>query len=283
MRTYRGLMRYLEGAVPYILMAIVSAPFLTMYIGFFLRAFGEGAVLGILPRKWGFSNFQFLWKPIAWGLGQTTMWTALGNTILFAVTSGIVVTVICMLAGYALSRVEFRGRNFYLVLQLVLHAVPGQILLIAVFFLLLYVGLLHRIPGVALARASLEIPLGIWMAKGFFDGIPWDVERSAMVDGCTRFQVWYKIFLPLVKPGIAAVFIWGFLFAWHDFIYVYTLLPGTIKVMSTLIQSLLATEVIDYGYLAALSLIYAVPPLALFVFLQRALLKVPVFGGKGIG
>jgi ABC-type glycerol-3-phosphate transport system permease component len=53
--------------------------------------------------------------------------------------------------------------------------------------------------------------------------------------------------------------------------------------MSTLIQSLLATEVIDYGYLAALSLIYALPPLTLFVFLQRALLKVPVFGGKGLG
>ncbi|HDI11814.1 MAG TPA: carbohydrate ABC transporter permease [Candidatus Acetothermia bacterium] len=283
MRTHRRLWRHVERAVPYLLLACISAPFLIMYVGFFLRAFGEGMLLGIVPQKWGFSNFQFLWKPIAWGLGQTTMWAALGNTILFAVTSGVVVTVICMLAGYALSRIEFPGRNFYLTLQLVLHAVPGQILLIAIFFLLLYVGLLHRLPGVALARASLEIPLGIWMAKGFFDGIPWDVERSAMVDGCTRFQVWYKIFLPLVKPGIAAVFIWGFLFAWHDFIYVYTLLPGTVKVMSTLIQSLLATEVIDYGYLAALSLVYTLPPLTLFVFLQRALLKVPVFGGKGLG
>jgi inositol-phosphate transport system permease protein len=238
--------------------------------------------LGVIPKELGFSNFKFLWEPIAWGLEKTTMWTALGNTLLFAVTSGLVVTIICMLAGYALSRIEFRGKNLFLVLQLFLHAVPGQILLIAIFFLLFYTKLLHKIPGVALARASLEIPLGIWMAKGFFDGVPWDVERSAMIDGCTRFQIWYKIFLPLVKPGIAAVFIWGFLFAWHDFIYVYTLLPGTTKLMSTLIQTLLATEVVDYGYLAALSLIYMIPPLALFVFLQRALLRVPVFGGKGI-
>ena len=103
-----------------------------------------------------------------------------------------------------------------------------------------------------------------------------------MIDGCTRLQVWYKIFLPLVKPGIAAVFIWGFLFAWHDFIYVYTLLPGTVKLLSTLIQSLIATEVIDYGYLAALSVFYMVPPLVLFVYLQKALLKVPIFGGKGL-
>ncbi len=276
-------MAYKRGtkAIPYLILGFVAAPFLIMYVGFFLRAFGEKMVLGIIPAQWGIYNFRFLWQPITWGLEQTTMWTAFGNTMFFATLSGFIVTVICMLAGYALSRVEFRGRSFFLILQLVLHAVPGQILLIAVFFLLLYIGLLHRIPGVALARAALEIPLGVWMAKGFFDGIPWDVERAAMVDGCTRLQVWYKIFLPLVKPGIAAVFIWGFLFAWHDFIYVYTLLPGTIKVMATLIQSLLATEVIDYGYLAALSLIYSIPPLSLFIFLQRALLKVPIFGGKG--
>ena len=278
-------MAYKRGAkaIPYLTLVLVAAPFLIMYVGFFLRAFGEKMVLGIIPARWGISNFRFLWQPIAWGLEQTTMWTAFGNTMIFAALSGFIVTVICMLAGYALSRVEFRGKSFFLVLQLVLHAVPGQILLIAIFFLLLYIGLLHRIPGVALARAALEIPLGIWMAKGFFDGIPWDIERSAMVDGCTRLQVWYKIFLPLVRPGIAAVFIWGFLFAWHDFVYVYTLLPGTIKVMATLIQSLLATEVIDYGYLAALSLIYSIPPLFLFIFLQRALLKVPIFGGKGTG
>jgi len=274
-------MKQVTKAIPYVLLLLVAAPFLTMYIGFFLRAFGERMTLGLIPERWGVINFRFLWQPIAWGLEQTTIWTVFGNTLLFATISGFIVTIICMLAGYALARVEFQGKTLFLVLQLVLHAVPGQILLIAIFFLLLYIKLLYQIPGVALARAALEIPLGIWMAKGFFDGIPWDVERSAMIDGCTRFQVWYKIFLPLVKPGIAAVFIWGFLFAWHDFIYVYTLLPGTVKLMSTLIQSLLATEVIDYGYLAAMSMIYSIPPLGLFIFLQRILLKVPIFGGKG--
>lgn len=268
--------------IPYILLVLIALPFLVMYVGFFMQAFGEGIHLGIIPEKFGFSNFRFLWQPIAWGLGKTTIWVTLLNTLIFACVSGAIVTVVCMLAGYALSRIEFKGRDFFMILQLFLHAVPGHILLIAIFFLLFYLKLLHRIPGVALARASLEIPLGVWIAKGFFDSIPWDIERSAMIDGCTRLQVWYKIFLPLVKPGIAAVFIWGFLFAWHDFIYVYTLLPGAVKLLSTLIQSLIATEVIDYGYLAALSVFYMVPPLVLFVYLQKALLKVPIFGGKGL-
>lgn len=266
----------------YILLSLIATPFLIMYIAFFAQAFSKGISLGIIPQKLSFSNFSFLWSTIPWGLEKTRIWGIFLNTFLFASISGLAVTVVCTLTGYALSRIEFRGKTFFLSMQLILHAVSGQILLIAIFFLLLYTKLLYKIPGVALARASLEIPLGVWMAKGFFDIVPWDIERSAMIDGCTRFQVWYKIFLPLIKPGIGALFIWGFLFAWHDFIYVYTLLPGTVPLLSTLVQGLLATEVVDYGVIAAISLFYMLPPLFLFVFLQKALMKAPIMGGKGM-
>ena len=266
----------------YILLSLIAIPFLIMYIAFFAQAFSKGISLGIIPQKLSFSNFSFLWSTIPWGLEKTRIWGIFLNTFLFASISGLTVTVVCTLTGYALSRIEFRGKAFFLSMQLILHAVSGQILLIAIFFLLLYTKLLYKIPGVALARASLEIPLGVWMAKGFFDTVPWDIERSAMIDGCNRFQVWYKIFLPLIKPGIGALFIWGFLFAWHDFIYVYTLLPGTVPLLSTLVQGLLATEVVDYGVIAAISLFYMLPPLFLFVFLQKALMKAPIMGGKGI-
>lgn len=266
----------------YLILSLIAIPFLIMYIAFFAQAFSKGISLGIIPQKLSFSNFSFLWSTIPWGLEKTRIWGIFLNTLLFASISGLAVTVVCTLTGYALSRIEFRGKAFFLSMQLILHAVSGQILLIAIFFLLLYTKLLYKIPGVALARASLEIPLGVWMAKGFFDAVPWDIERSAMIDGCTRFQIWYKIFLPLIKPGIGAVFIWGFLFAWHDFIYVYTLLPGTVPLLSTLVQGLLATEVVDYGVIAAISLFYMLPPLFLFVFLQKALMKAPIMGGKGI-
>jgi len=266
----------------YIILSLIAIPFLIMYIAFFAQAFSKGISLGIIPQKLSFSNFSFLWSTIPWGLEKTRIWGIFLNTFLFAFISGLAVTVVCTLTGYALSRIEFRGKAFFLSMQLILHAISGQILLIAIFFLLLYTKLLYKIPGVALARASLEIPLGVWMAKGFFDTVPWDIERSAMIDGCTRFQLWYKIFLPLIKPGIGAVFIWGFLFAWHDFIYVYTLLPGTVPLLSTLVQGLLATEVVDYGIIAAISLFYMLPPLFLFVFLQKALMKAPIMGGKGM-
>jgi len=266
----------------YIILFLIAIPFLIMYIAFFIQAFSKGISLGVIPQKLSFSNFSFLWSVIPWGLEKTRIWGIFLNTLLFASVSGFAVTIVCTLTGYALSRLEFRGKAFFLSMQLILHAITGQILLIAIFFLLFYTKLLYKIPGVALARASLEIPLGVWMAKGFFDTVPWDIERSAVIDGCTRFQVWYKIFLPLIKPGIGALFIWGFLFAWHDFIYVYTLLPGTVPLLSTLVQGLLATEVVDYGIIAAISLFYMLPPLFLFVFLQKALMKAPIMGGKGM-
>ena len=275
--------RILNRVFIYVILGIISIPFLIMYIAFFIQAFSKRTSLGIIPKEVGFSNFSFLWSPIPWGLERTSIWSPVINTFLFAILSGIVVTIVCLSMGYPLSRLEFRGKSFFLSLQLMLHAFTGQILLIAMFLLLFYTKLLYKIPGVALARASLEIPLGIWIAKGFFDRIPWDIERSAVIDGCNRLQVWYKVLLPLVKPGIAAIFIWAFLFAWHDFIYVYTLLqPDAAPLLSTLLQGLLATEVVDYGVIAALSLLYMLPPLVLFIILQKSLLKVSILGGKGI-
>lgn len=274
--------KLLRNASPYLVLGLVAAPFIAMYVVFFLQAFDCRLVTNpsgcLRPNV---DSFSFLSEPIAWGLGQTTIWIVLRNTLFFATTSALVVTVTAMLAGYALSRIDFRGKGFFLAMQLVLHAIPGEILLIATFLLLFYMGLLNQIPGVAFARAALEIPLGVWLAKGFFDDIPLDVERAAMVDGATRLQAWYRVLLPLIGPGVATVFIWGFLMAWHDFIYVFTLLPGTTRVMATLIQNLLATEVVDYGYLAALSLVYTLPPMILFVYLQRTLITTPLGGGKG--
>ncbi|MFQ5794762.1 MAG: carbohydrate ABC transporter permease [Candidatus Bipolaricaulia bacterium] len=273
-------MKGIGKAVPYVILTLIVLPLLMMYVAFFLQSFSTQLTTGFIPKELGFSNFSFLWEPLTFGLRLDSIWIVLLNTVLFSVVSGGVVTVLCLLGAYPLSRITFRGRELFLSLQLVLHSFPGPILLIAVFFVLLYLKLLNTIPGVALARAALEVPLGIWILKGFFDGIPLDIERAAMVDGCNRFQVWARVFLPLIRPGIAAVFIWGALFAWHDFIYVFTLL-GRVRLMSTLIQGLIATEVIDFGVLAALSLFYLLPPLVLFVFLQRAFMQVAVFGGKG--
>jgi inositol-phosphate transport system permease protein len=186
------------------------------------------------------------------------------------------------LAGYALSRISFRGRTAILIIKLIGRAVPAVGMLIGAFFVLFYIGLLYTIPGVVLLRTSIGLPLTIWIMKGFFDSIPWDIEQSALIDGCTRFGVWRKVLFPLVTPGIAAIALLSFSEAWEDFIYVYILLPkGQANVLSVLIQGLIATEVIDYPLLAAMSLFYSLPPIIFFILCQKFLVKVTIVSVRG--
>jgi len=187
--------------------------------------------------------------------------------------------LVCTLAAYALSRIEFRGKTLILGLQMLLRAFPGVLLLIGTFFVLLRLRLLYTIPGVILARMSMEIPYGVWIMKGFFDGVPWDIEWAALVDGCSRIQAWRKILFPLVIPGLLAISIFAFLAGWEDFVFAYILLPGETKVMSVLLQGLMATEVMDYGLLAAISLFYMAPAMIFFLIAQRALARVTIAGG----
>ncbi len=269
----------LKSASPYIVLTVGSIPFFIMYAWLIMNSFSKYVSFGFIPEELTLENWSFLWAPIPWGLEQTTIWVVLLNTISYAGGVAVLQMLVCTLAAYALSRMEFRGKTLILGLQMLLRAFPGVLLLIGTFFVLMYMRLLYTIPGVVLARMSMEIPYGVWIMKGFFDGVPWDIEWAALVDGCTRIRAWREIMFPLVKPGLLAVSIFAFLAGWEDFVFAYILLPGETKVLSVLLQGLMATEVMDYGLLAAMSLFYMLPAMIFFLIAQRALARVTIAGG----
>jgi inositol-phosphate transport system permease protein len=275
------MLNRLKKASPYLGLTVISIPFFIMYLWLVLNSFSRYVSFGFIPKEFTLENWQFLWGPIPWGLEETSIWFVLFNTLLYAGGVAVLQMLVCTLAAYALSRIEFRGKTLILGLQMLLRAFPGVLLLIGTFFVLLRLRLLYTIPGLVLARMSMEIPYGVWIMKGFFDAVPWDIEWAALVDGCTRFQAWYQILFPLVKPGILAVSIFAFLAGWEDFIFAYILLPGETKVLSVLLQGLMATEVVDYGLLAAIALFYMTPALLFFLIAQRALARITVAGGRG--
>jgi inositol-phosphate transport system permease protein len=137
---------------------------------------------------------------------RVNIWRITLNTLVVALGVAGVVTGVSALAGYSLSRIDFRGRKTMIVLLLVLHAFPGVALIVGVY--LLYrltfpqnyevVGL-YSFAYVILARAALEIPMSIWLMKGFFDSIPRDLDESAMIDGANGIQQFFKITLPLLR------------------------------------------------------------------------------------
>ncbi len=272
-----------------ILVAVVPAiPIWLMYGWIISQSFSGKVILGILPTDLTLDNWRFLWSPIKMGEKEyPNIWPITINTLALALTVSGLVVFVSSLSGYALSRMEFKGRTALMQFIIALHAFPSVILLIALFVILNKLGLYGKgfvtLVGIALIKAGLEIPMATWIIKGFFDNIPWDLEWAALVDGASRWKVWRTVILPLVLPGIAAVSIFSFLSGWSEFLLVFTYVAQeeyyTLPVM---IYYMIGEFIhIDWGMLAALGLFYAIPTLIFFSVSQKVLLRIYVGGVKG--
>jgi len=271
-------------AIPYAMLTIVSLPIVLMYLWLLMSSFSKKVLFGFIPSEFTLYNWRFLVAPLKMGVAEhPSIWLVTWNTLSFALGVSFVVVLVSTLAGFALSRFEFRGREQIMQMTILLHAFPGVTLMIAIFFVLYYLGLLDSLLGVLIVKASLEIPWSSWIIKGFFDDIPWDVEWSAYVDGCNRFQAWYKVILPLIRPGIAAISIFSFLAGWGEFIFLYTFIfSETHQTLSLYVKSIIGEfRFTDYGVLSAVALWYIIPTIIFFIFTQKGLMRVTVGGIKG--
>ncbi len=214
------------------------------------------------------------------------------NTGIVAFGVMLVVLASSVTSAYAFSRMKFMWRAGMMKLLIVLHAFPGVALIVGVYAI--YVFIKTYIPRdydvyyayvfVILARASLEIPMAIWILKGFFDKVPWELEWATLVDGGSRFTALRHAVLPIVKPGIAAIAIFAFLAGWEDLIYVLVFLPPQQKTLATYIESQLGSGSLETTYLpvvAAAGTLYLIPTIAFFVFTQKLLLETMSGGLKG--
>ncbi len=269
----------LKNTIPYVLLLLLTSPLLVGY-GWLLIATFSRRTYGLMPEQMTLVNWQFLWNFDNW---RDSVWGVTLNTLLLAVGLAIVVVVLSSLAGYALSRLDFAGRRPFMSLTLILHAFPSVTLLIAIYFVLRTLGLYNTLRGVILVKVALELPLGIWLMKGFFDNVPWDIERAAMVDGASRFRIWWQIVMPLIRPGIAALAIFSFISGWNEFLipYTFTLNQQQATLAVYLNRIVGDTRLVDYGVVAALGLFQLLPVLVFFLFTQRYLLSIYAGGVKG--
>ncbi len=272
-----------------ILVAVIPLiPIWCMYLWLISQSFSGRVILGIVPSNFTINNWRFLWAPIKMGLKEyPNIWPITINTLFLALgTSGLVV-FISTLGGYALSRMEFKGRTTLMEFIIALHAFPAIILLIAMFIILNKLGLYGKgiitLMGIILIKAGLECPMASWIIKGFFDSIPWDIEWAALVDGCSRLTAWRRVILPLILPGVGAIAIFSFLSGWSEFLLVFTYVKDeTYYTLPVLIYHLIGEfKFIDWGMLAAIGLFYTIPTLIFFSVSQKVLLRIYVGGVKG--
>lgn len=264
---------------PYAALTLITLPILVLYSWLLLSSFAERTE-GLRPYGMTVANWRFLVEPIS---ARGTVWTATFNSLVFAVLVALLEVSVAAMTGYALSRLSFPGRRGFLGLTLVLHAFPSVTLLIAIFLVLRFLGLYNNIFGVMLVKVALELPFGVWVMKGFFDGVPWDTEIAALVDGCSRVSAWWRVMVPLVKPGLAALAIFSFLSGWSEFLLPYLFAPSLEnQTLSVLMYALIGDfRMVDYGLLTAVGLFYVVPVIFFYLFTQRYLMNIYVGGVKG--
>ncbi|MHC0053592.1 carbohydrate ABC transporter permease [Actibacterium sp. D379-3] len=211
------------------------------------------------------------------------VWTAFGNSLLVASVSTAMKISVATLAGYYLSRFSFRGRSGLLQGLLILEVFHPWMLTIPIFLVIFWVGLLNTLTAPILVLTAIDLPFFIFIMKGFFDAVPWDIEMSAMTDGASRRQAFRMVVMPQVRSGIIAIAVLGFIKGWEEYVFVTALRTGnSYWVMSTYLYYV-AEDVmgVDYGLVAAVSVFYIVPSLVLYLFCQRYLTQMTLGGVKG--
>ncbi len=271
--------------VPYAVLLLATLPILILYVWLLYSSFFQ-RVEGLRPvGAFTLDNWRFLWAPetVEQLRNKAPIIPTTINTVVFSASVAGIVLLVSSMAGYALSRLKFKGRRMFLGGVLLLHSFPTITLLIATFVVLRALGLYDQLVGVILVKAAFELPLGIWLMKGFFDTVPWDLEMAALVDGASRITTWRRIVLPLVKPGLLALGLLAFVEGWKEFLIPFAFMPsGTQATLALLVRAILGEgRFVDYGVLTALGLFYVLPALLLFLFLKQLLRGSTAAGSRG--
>ncbi|MGF0032022.1 carbohydrate ABC transporter permease [Bariatricus sp. SGI.154] len=194
------------------------------------------------------------------------------NTIISTVVTTVVQVMFCSMAAYAFARIEFPFKNAIFVLLLSVLMVPGQIFLIPQYQIIQKLGLLDTIP--ALFLPNLFSAFGTFLLRQFFMSLPKELEEAALLDGCNRYQIFWKIMLPLTKPGIVSLVIFTAKFAWNDFMW--PLIVNTSPKMMTLgpaLSTLQGQYTTKYPMQMAGAVMAVIPIIVLFFIFQKQFIE----------
>lgn len=245
----------------------------------------ESSNVTLFPRTFTLENYDHILNGMSardpvtgdtvnlfWRWGLNSLAVALITTAI-----GVLLAASC---AYALSRFKFPGRGGVLVAFLVTQMFPGAILVVPLYNLLKEFGLLNSWGGLTLAYCTVALPFSVWMLKGFFDTIPYDLEEAAIVDGCTPIGAYWRISLPLALPGIAVVAFYNFMTAWNEFMLALTFMSGeTSKTLPVGLRGFIFQFNTDWHYMAAGSVLVTIPVMIIFFFAQRGLISGLTAGG----
>ena len=260
--------------------AVIAYLFLALVCLYNIMPFVWMAFTSLKTDKEAYAIPPTFWpqEPTLEAYVQVLLWTKFPRYFLNSTTislgTALLSTFIGSLAGYGFSRFIFRGRATLIGIILASQMLPGVLLVGPYFKMLAQLGLYNTYPGLILAFTTITLPFSTWMLKGFIDTVPEELDQAALVDGCTRLGAYFRVILPVIAPGMVATMIFAFLLAWGDLLWVLVLTSGEDMATVTLGLSRLVTQFrIIWPQLMAGSVIGALPPVILYLFLQNYLVE----------
>ena len=202
------------------------------------------------------------------------------NSLIISCVSTIVALAIGVLGGYAFARFEFRHKKVMFVALMLTRAIPGIALSLPIFMLWAWTGLLDTRIGVILVYLAMNVPFTVWLIDGFFREVPIELSQAAQIDGCNRWQAFWRIELPLAKSGIASAGIFAFLTSWNEFALATQLCrsPDT-KTLPVGLMDFTAQFSVDWAGMCAMAVIIIIPAIVLTFIVQKHLIAGLTLGG----
>lgn len=202
------------------------------------------------------------------------------NSLVISITSTAVAILIGMMGGYAFARYRFRGKATLFLSFMLSRSVPGIALSLPLFILWSRIGLIDTPFGLILVYLAINIPFTIWLTDGFFRQIPVDLSEAAQIDGCTRWQAFWKVEFPLARSGLASAAIFAFLTSWNEYALA-SQLSRTVasKTMPVGLMDFTAQFTVDWTGMSAMAVLIIIPALILTFIVQKHLIAGLTFGG----
>jgi N-acetylglucosamine transport system permease protein len=246
---------------------IVIVPFLWVVLSSFKTTKEILASPFSLPAHWSFDNYAHAWTDA--GIRQFFL-----NTVIVVGVALVLVMLLGAMCAYVLARFKFRGARAIYYLMLAGLTFPIFLAIVPLFFILKNIGLINTLPGLIMVYVAFALPFTVFFLYAFFKTLPDDVYEAALIDGAGEWRAFFRIMLPMARPGIAAVAIFNFLGLWNQFLLPVALNTDQSRYVLTQGMASFASQAgyaVDFGALFAAVVITVVPVLIVYVIFQRRL------------
>ncbi|MEN3539224.1 ABC transporter permease subunit [Microbispora sp. ZYX-F-249] len=205
-------------------------------------------------------------------LGETRFLTWAANAVIVSLITAVLGVLLSATTGYAVSRFRFPGFRSVMWMLLITQMFPVAILIVPIYNLMAGLGLINQFPSLVIAYLTSTVPFCAWMMKGYFDTVPVTIDEAGRVDGLTPFGTFWRLILPLAKPGLAVAAFYSFITAWAEVAYATAFMTGDDKyTLAVGLSQFVGQHKAEWGLLTASSVLIAIPAAAVFLLVQRHL------------